>query len=279
VAPLPGEPAPMKAEARVPHPADLLALQVPSQWILEAVTATSRDHAQGTAGSVAQCKLQPSGKEESEDEPTLGGLWRGTDETGQQGGHTRPCGANQSAPERKATSAAHPDELDPGTNSAAVATTQRQEEACGEAGTEKLPEQGSPVEVQQTLQQEEAGREAGDEELPERGSPVEVQQTLHQEEAGREAGDEELPERGIPVEAQQTLHQEEAGREAGNEENFWSGGALWRSSRRSIKRRLAGRPGTRNFRSRGALWRSSRRSIKQGIQFQDIRDGSQGSGT
>ncbi len=31
VVPLPGEPAPMKAEARAPHPADLLALQVPSQ--------------------------------------------------------------------------------------------------------------------------------------------------------------------------------------------------------------------------------------------------------
>ncbi len=42
VAPLSGEPAPMKAEARVPHPADLLALQVPSQWILEAAAATSR---------------------------------------------------------------------------------------------------------------------------------------------------------------------------------------------------------------------------------------------
>jgi hypothetical protein len=27
----------MKAEARAPHPADLMALQVPSQWILEAV--------------------------------------------------------------------------------------------------------------------------------------------------------------------------------------------------------------------------------------------------
>jgi hypothetical protein len=81
VVPLPGEPAPMKAEARVPHPADLLVLQVPNQWILEAAAATSRDQAQGTAGSVAQCELQPSGKEESGDEPPLGGLWKGTDET------------------------------------------------------------------------------------------------------------------------------------------------------------------------------------------------------
>jgi hypothetical protein len=150
----------MKAEARVPHPADLLALQVPSQWILEAAADTSRDQAQGTASSVAQCKLQPSGKEESGDEPPLCGLWRGTDETGQQGGH--------------------PDELKPGTSLAAVATTQRQEEARREAGAEKLPERGSPVEVQQTLHQEEAGREAGAEKLPERGNPVGVQQTLHQ---------------------------------------------------------------------------------------------------
>ncbi len=52
------------------------------------------------------------------------------------------------------------------------------------------------MEVQQTLHQEEAGREAGAEKLPERGSPVEVQQTLHQEETGREAGAENFPERG-----------------------------------------------------------------------------------
>jgi hypothetical protein len=114
VAPLPGEPAPMKAEARVPHPADLLALPVPSQWIREAAEATSRDQAPRTAGSAAQCELQLSGNEKSGDEPPLGGLWEGTHETGQQGGHTRPCGANQSAPERKAASAAHPDELKPG---------------------------------------------------------------------------------------------------------------------------------------------------------------------
>jgi hypothetical protein len=100
---------------------------------------------------VAQCELQPSRKEEGGDEPPLGGLWKGTDETGQQGGRTRPCGANQSAPERKATSAAHPDELKPGTNPVAVATTQCQEEARREAGAKKLPERGSPVEVQQML--------------------------------------------------------------------------------------------------------------------------------
>ncbi len=98
--------------------------------------------------------------------------------------------------ECKATSAAHPDELKPGTNAAAVATTQRQEEARREAGAERLPEWGSPVEVQQMLHQEEAGREAGAEKLPERGSPVGVQQMLHQEETGREAGAENFPERG-----------------------------------------------------------------------------------
>jgi hypothetical protein len=53
VALLSGVPAPMKAEARMPHTADLLALQVLSQWILEAAAATSRDQAQGTAGSMA----------------------------------------------------------------------------------------------------------------------------------------------------------------------------------------------------------------------------------
>jgi hypothetical protein len=82
VAPLQGEPAPIKAEAWVPHPADLLALQVPSQWILEAAAATSRDQASGTAGSVARCELQLSGNEKSGDEPPLRGLWKGTDDKG-----------------------------------------------------------------------------------------------------------------------------------------------------------------------------------------------------
>jgi hypothetical protein len=63
VAPLSGKPAPMEAEAQVPHPADLLALQVPRKWILEAAAATSRDQAQGTAGSVAQCELQAGDEE------------------------------------------------------------------------------------------------------------------------------------------------------------------------------------------------------------------------
>jgi hypothetical protein len=166
VAPLPGEPTPMKAEVRAPHPAELQVLQVPSQWILEAVTATSRDQTQGTAGSVAQYELQPGKREGSGDEPPLGGLWRGADETGQHGEHNRPCGANKSALEHKVTSAAHPDKLKPGTNPAAVVTTQRQEEARRVAGAEELPERRSPVEVQQTLHQEEIGREAVAENFP-----------------------------------------------------------------------------------------------------------------
>jgi hypothetical protein len=187
----------MKAEARAPHPSELMALQVPSQWILETAAATSRDQAQGTAGSVAQYELQSSREEGSGDEPPLGGLWKGADETGQQGEHTRPCGANKSAPEHEATSAVHPDELKPGTNPAAVATTHCQEEARRKAGAEQLPKRGSPVEVRQTLHQEEASRKAGAEELPERGSHVEVQLKLHQEEAGREAGAENFPGWGV----------------------------------------------------------------------------------
>ena len=88
---------------------------------------------------------------------------------------------------------AHPDELKLGTNPAAVATTQRQEEPRRKTGAEKLLKRGSPVEVQQTLHQEEASRKAGAEELPEPGSPVEVQLKLHQEETGREAGAENFP--------------------------------------------------------------------------------------
>jgi hypothetical protein len=94
VTPPPGEPAPMKAETRVPHPADLLALRIPSQWILEAAADRSRDHAPGTAGSLTQCGLQLSRNEKSGDEPPLGGLWKGTDETGQQGEHIQLCEAN-----------------------------------------------------------------------------------------------------------------------------------------------------------------------------------------
>ena len=59
VAPLPGEPMPIMAEVRAPRPAELLELQVPSQWILGVGAATSRDQAQGATGSVAQYELQP----------------------------------------------------------------------------------------------------------------------------------------------------------------------------------------------------------------------------
>jgi hypothetical protein len=58
VAPLPGEPAPMKAEIRVPQPADLLALRIPSQLMLEAAAARSRTQAPGTADSVTQTTAQ-----------------------------------------------------------------------------------------------------------------------------------------------------------------------------------------------------------------------------
>jgi hypothetical protein len=150
---------PTKAEVRAPHPAELLVLQVPSQWILEAGAATSRDQAQGATGSVARCELQSSREEGSRDEPPLGGLWRSTDETEQQGELTRSCGTNKSAPELKATSAAHPDVL-PETNPAAVVKTQRQKEARREAGAKQLPEQGGPVEVQLKLRQEESWAEA-----------------------------------------------------------------------------------------------------------------------
>jgi hypothetical protein len=56
---------PIRAEVRAPQPAELLVLRVPSRWILEAAAATSRDQAQGTAGSVAQYELQPSREEGS----------------------------------------------------------------------------------------------------------------------------------------------------------------------------------------------------------------------
>ena len=89
VAPLPGEPVPIRAEVRESHLAELLVLQVPSPCILEAWAATSRDQAQGAIGSVARCELKPSREKGSRDEPPLGGLWKGADETGQQEEHTR----------------------------------------------------------------------------------------------------------------------------------------------------------------------------------------------
>ena len=79
VAPLPEEPMLTRAEVQAPHPAELLLLQVPSQWILEAGAATSRDQAQGATGSVAQYELQPGKREGSGDGPPLDGLWRGAD--------------------------------------------------------------------------------------------------------------------------------------------------------------------------------------------------------
>ena len=88
-----------------------------------ATAATSRDQAQGATGSGARYELQPSREKGSRGEPPLGGLWKGADETGQKEEHTRSCGAERSAPEPKAKSAAHPD-VPPGTNPAAVATTQ-----------------------------------------------------------------------------------------------------------------------------------------------------------
>ncbi len=290
VEPLPGEPAPMKAEARGPHPADLLALQVPSHWILEAAEASSRDQAQGTAGSVAQYKLQPSKKKEGKNEPPLGGLWKGADETGQQGEHTLSCGTNKSAPERKATNAAHPDELKPGTNPAAVATTQRQEEARRKAGAEQLPKRGSPVEVQQMLHQEEAGRKAGTEELPERGSPVEVQLKLHQEEPGREAGAENFPGWGalwsLKTDASGEMRRPiiEAEVEEACGERDGNGAARARQElphHGKSGRILSERWKTKEMR----MILSTRPEAKQGTQFQptvgdaNIRDGSQESCT
>jgi hypothetical protein len=123
--------------------------------------------------------------------------------------------------------------------------------------------------------------QAGDEELPERRSPVEVQQTLHQEEAARETGDEELPERGSPVEVQRTLQQEEIARRGGNgKETQESCGDGDKRLKRLLNhgksgRILSGRWKTKETR----MILTTQPGIKQGIQFQDTRDGSQGSGT
>jgi hypothetical protein len=148
VAPLSGEPAPMKAEAREPNPADLLALQVPSKWILEAAAATSRDQAQGTAGSVAQCELQSGNKELPE---------RGS-----------PVEVQQALHQEEAAREAGDEELPERGSLVEVQQALHQEEAAREAGDEELPERGSPVEVQRTLHQEETGREASAENFPER---------------------------------------------------------------------------------------------------------------
>ncbi len=137
------------------------------------------------------------------------------------------------------------------------------------------------MEVQQTLHQEEAAREAGDKELPEWGSPVEVQQTFLQEEAARETGDKELPEWGSPVEVQRTLQQEEIAKRGGN-------GKETQESCGDGDKRLAEIAGPREeWVDLSGQWKTketrmiltTQPGIKQDIQFQDTRDGSQGSGT
>ncbi|MFN9979730.1 MAG: hypothetical protein ACK53Y_07445, partial [bacterium] len=121
------------AEALFPSPTDedppaaRYGRRTTSGMSAGATAATSRDKALGATGSGARSELQPGREKGSRGEPPVGGLWKGADETGQQEKHTRSCGAKGSAPERKATSAAHPD-VPPG-NPAAVATTQRQKEA------------------------------------------------------------------------------------------------------------------------------------------------------
>ena len=130
VAPLSGETAPMKAEARVPHPAELLALQVPSKWILEAATATSRDQAQRTAGSVAQCELQTGDKELPE--------WGS------------PVEVQQTLLQEEAARETGDEELPERGSPVEVQQALHQDEAARETGDEELPERGSPVEIQQT---------------------------------------------------------------------------------------------------------------------------------
>jgi hypothetical protein len=167
-APLPEEPMPIMAEVRAPRPAELLELQVQSQWILGVGAATSRDQAQGATGSVAQYELQP-GKTAAV-ASTQGQKEAGEEQLPERGS---PVGVHRALPQE-------------------------------EAGEERLPERGSPVGVQRALPQEEAGEER----LPERGSPVGVQWALPQEGAAREAGAEQLPEQGGPVEVQLKLCQE-----------------------------------------------------------------------
>ena len=149
------------------------------------------------------------------------------------------------------------------------------------------------MEVQQTLHQEEAGREAGDEELPEQGSPVEVQQMLHQEETGREAGAENFPKEGtlwsLQIGAGREMRRpiivvavEEACRRRGGN------GKEAQESCGDGDKRLAEIAGPREeWVDLSGQWKTketrmiltTQPGIKQGIQFQDTRDGSQGSGT
>jgi hypothetical protein len=58
---LPGDQAPIKAEAQVPNPPNLLALWIQREWTLEAAAARSRTQAPGTADPVTKCRPQLSG--------------------------------------------------------------------------------------------------------------------------------------------------------------------------------------------------------------------------
>jgi hypothetical protein len=167
------------------------------------------------------------------------------------------------------------------------------EEAARETGDEELQERGSPVEVQQMLHQEEAAREAGDEELPERGSAAKVQHALHQEETGREAGAENFPERGtlwsLQIDAGREMRrpiivvavEEACGKRGGN-------GKEDRESCGNGDKRPAGIAAPREEWEDfvGAVEDKgdeddppTQPGTEKGIQFQDIGDGSQGSGT
>jgi hypothetical protein len=128
VAPLPEEPMPIMAEVRAPRPAELLELQVQSQWILGVGAATSRDQAQGATGSVAQYELQP-GKTAAV-ASTQGQKEAGEEQLPERGS---PVGVQRALP---------------------------QEGAAREAGAKQLPDQGGPVGVQLNLCQEKSWAEA-----------------------------------------------------------------------------------------------------------------------
>ncbi len=174
-----------------------------------------------------------------------------------------------------------------------VRQTLHQEEAARETADKELPERGGPVEVQQTLHQEEAARETGNEELPERGSPAEVQRTLHQEETGREADAKNFPEQGtlwslkigtggemrrpIIVVALEEACRRRGGNGKEAQESWGTATSAWQGLLDHGKsgRILSERWKTKETR----MILTTQPEIKQGIQFQDTRDGSQGSGT
>ncbi len=128
VAPLPEESMPIMAEVRAPRPAELLELQVQSQWILGVGAATARDQAQGATGSVAQYELQP-GKTAAV-APTQGQEEAGEEQLPERGS---PVGVQRALP---------------------------QEGAAREAGAKQHPDQGGPVGVQLNLCQEKSWAEA-----------------------------------------------------------------------------------------------------------------------